>query len=52
MFVAQTMPENHQMQEVFKHVEFGVRSRFDHGVVEVRMDLVGDQGLANWCHPG
>jgi RimJ/RimL family protein N-acetyltransferase len=52
VFVAQTMPANQPMQEVFKHAGFGVRSRFDHGVVEVRMDLACDRRFPNGCQPG
>jgi acetyl coenzyme A synthetase (ADP forming)-like protein len=43
VFEAQTLPVNHPMQEVFKNAGFAGRSRFDHGIVDVRMDLACDQ---------
>ena len=42
-FLAETLPVNQPMQEVFRRAGFVEHSHFDQGVVEIRMDLVPDE---------
>ncbi|MET0902569.1 MAG: GNAT family N-acetyltransferase [Acidimicrobiales bacterium] len=40
-FVAETLPHNHRMLSVFTHAGLPVSTRFEDGVVKVRLDLLG-----------
>ena len=40
-FVAETLPHNHRMLSVFTHAGLPVSTRFEDGVIKVRLDLLG-----------
>jgi len=40
-FVAETLPQNHRMLSVFRHAGLPATTRFDGGVVNVTLDLLG-----------